>query len=101
MSDSQDTLLISDPPPITVSQFNLVESLDNAKDMWYKIARAELKGTDNLISFVASCNFDIEQLCYIEEQIEKLRIGKQNDDYDRNLNEIEDQYVPEVEHDNE
>ena len=87
--------------PIEKMTFNITEALDNAKDIWYKIAQAELKGMDNLVSFIASCNFDIEQLCYIEEQIEKLRIGKQNDDYDRNLNEIEDQYTPEVEHDNE
>lgn len=84
---------------------SLNEDLDNYTREITKTIRdirdAELKGMDNLISFVATCNFDIEQLCYIEEQIEKLRIGKQNDDYDRNLNEIEDQYVPEVEHDNE
>ncbi len=70
-------------------------------EQWFEHSRQLLKFPLEIISFVASCNFDIEQLCYIEEQIEKLRIGKQNDDYDRNLNEIEDQYVPEVEHDNE
>ena len=70
-------------------------------EQWFEHSRQLLKFPREIVSFVASCNFSIEQLCYIEEQIEKLRIGKQNDDYDRNLNEIEDQYVPEVEHYNE
>lgn len=69
----QDILLITDPSPITVSQFNLVESLDNAKDMWYRIARAELKLHSNLISFIDSCGFTCKELQSIAREIEELK----------------------------
>ena len=47
-------------------------------------------------------SWEIEALiAELQMYADQLYINEENNSYDRNLNEIEDQYVPEVEHDNE
>ena len=47
-------------------------------------------------------SWEIEALiAELQMYADQLYINEENNAYDRNLNEIEDQYVPEVEHDNE
>lgn len=47
-------------------------------------------------------SWEIEALiAELQMYADQLYINEENNAYDRNLNEVEDQYIPEVEHDNE
>ena len=47
-------------------------------------------------------SWEIEALiAELQMYADQLYINEENNSFDRNLNEIEDQFIPEVEHDNE